>query len=86
MYFFYPEVAGRSLEEIDLIFAKGHEEKISYVHAAKLLPKLNEAEIAAMAREYGFTSSDDEAGQTKAAHSEKEGDLAAVDNQNALMA
>jgi hypothetical protein len=47
---------------------------------------LNESEIAAMAREYGFSSSDDEGGQTKARHSEKEGDLAAVDNQNAMMA
>ncbi|KUI61951.1 Sugar transporter STL1 [Cytospora mali] len=86
LWFWYPEVAGRSLEEIDLIFAKGYDEKISYVHAAERLPRLSEAETAAMAREYGFSSSDDEGGQSKARHSEKEGDLAAVDNQNALMA
>lgn len=84
LYFFYPETAGRSLEETDLIFAKGYEENISYVKAAKQLPKLTESEINAMAREYGFGSSDDEAGQTKARTSEAEGDL--VDNQNALMA
>lgn len=86
LYFFYPETSGRSLEEIDLIFAKGYEEKKSYVHAAKEMPKLNEAEVAAMAREYGFSSSDDEGGHSKRRHSEREGDMTAVDNQNALMA
>lgn len=58
------------------------------------MPKLNDAEISAMAREYGFTSSDDEGGNGKSKRraSEREnkryseGDLAAVDNQNALMA
>lgn len=86
LYFFYPEVSGRSLEEIDLIFAKGYEEKINYVHAAEQLPRLTESEVAAMAREYGFSSSDDEGGQSKARHSEKEGDMADVDRQNAVMA
>jgi hypothetical protein len=42
IYFFYPETAGRSLEEIDLIFAKGYTEKMSYVHAAKQLPAMND--------------------------------------------
>lgn len=86
IWFFYPETSGRSLEEIDLIFAKGHEENTNYVKAAQQLPRLTESEVAAMAREYGFSSSDDEGGQTKARHSEKEGDMAAVDNQNAMMA
>lgn len=92
IYFFYPETSGRSLEEIDLIFAKGHDENKSYVKAAKELPQLNDAEVHAMAREYGFGSgsSDDEAGQSKARHSEREGRnsemMANVDNQNALMA
>jgi hypothetical protein len=68
---------GRTLEEIDLIFAKGFLEKMNYVTAAKELPAMNAEEIDAKAREYGFNSSDDEAGQLKdARHGEKEGDLA----------
>ncbi|KAJ5548330.1 Sugar transporter STL1 [Penicillium frequentans] len=54
MYFFYPETAGRSLEEIDIIFAKGYCEKISHVKAARELPKLTDEEVEAKALEYGF--------------------------------
>lgn len=54
MIFFYPETAGRSLEEIDLIFAKGYCENMSYVRAAKELPKLTDDEIEQKALEYGF--------------------------------
>lgn len=80
IYFLYPETAGRSLEEIDIIFAKGYVEKISYVKAARDLPKLSDEELDAQAKEYGFVSSDDEAGQVKEARfGEKEGDLAAAD-------
>ena len=57
MILFYPETAGRSLEEIDLIFAKGFCENMSYVKAAKELPKLTDEEIEAKAAEYGFESS-----------------------------
>ncbi|KAF4970583.1 hypothetical protein FZEAL_10003 [Fusarium zealandicum] len=45
LYFFYPETANRSLEEIDIIFAKGYVEKISYVKAAKELPFLTQEQI-----------------------------------------
>lgn len=77
IYFFYPETAGRSLEEIDLIFAKGHLENMSYVRASHELPYLTDEEIDAKAREYGFSPSDDEAGQVKEARfGEKEEDLA----------
>jgi hypothetical protein len=58
--FFYPETAGRSLEEIDLIFAKGFLEKKNYVQAAKELPKIADHEVDQRAREFGFVSSDDE--------------------------
>ncbi|KAJ5910602.1 Sugar transporter STL1 [Penicillium tannophilum] len=54
MYFFYPETAGRSLEEIDIIFAKGYCEKISYVKAARELPKLTDEQVEEKALEYGF--------------------------------
>ena len=53
IYFFYPETAGRSLEEIDIIFAKGYAEDMWYVKAAKELPKLNDDEIEQKAVEYG---------------------------------
>lgn len=56
IYFFYPETANRSLEEIDLIFAKGYVENMTYVNAAKALPKLSDEEIEAMNSEYGIGS------------------------------
>ncbi|OBT70243.1 hypothetical protein VE03_00226 [Pseudogymnoascus sp. 23342-1-I1] len=54
IYFLYPETKKRSLEEIDLIFAKGYSENISYVRASKELPYLTDAEIENVARSYGF--------------------------------
>jgi hypothetical protein len=56
----YPETAGRSLEEIDLIFAKGFMENMNYVKAAQQLPKIADGEVDQRARELGFVSSDDE--------------------------
>ncbi|KAI0850243.1 general substrate transporter [Daldinia vernicosa] len=61
IYFLYPETAGRTLEEIDVIFAKGYAEKMSYVKAAQELPRLTEQEVQQKAREYGFCLSDEEA-------------------------
>ncbi|KAL2868955.1 putative MFS monosaccharide transporter [Aspergillus lucknowensis] len=55
IWFFYPETANRSLEEIDLIFAKGYHDKISYVRAARELPKLTDDEVEAEAAKYDFT-------------------------------
>lgn len=42
IWFFYPETAGRTLEEIDMIFEKGYVENMSYVRAAEELPSLRE--------------------------------------------
>lgn len=60
IYFFYPETKRRSLEEIDIIFAKGYTEKISYVKASFDLPFLSDREVETMARQYGFVDADDE--------------------------
>ena len=54
IYFTYPETAKRSLEEIDIIFAKGYCENISYVRAARELEFLNDEEIDRKAKEYGL--------------------------------
>lgn len=54
IYFFYPETAGRSLEEIDLIFAKGYSENLNYVEAAKDLPSLSDEDVERVAIQYGF--------------------------------
>lgn len=58
IYFFYPETAGRSLEEIDLIFAKGYLENMSYVRASKEMPFLSDEEIERVAIQYGFGPAD----------------------------
>ena len=42
------------MEEIDIIFAKGYCENISYVKAAKELPFLSDEEVEAKAFEYGM--------------------------------
>ncbi|KAH8647088.1 general substrate transporter, partial [Tricladium varicosporioides] len=60
IYFFYPETRRRSLEEIDLIFAKGYLENISYVKASFDMPYLSDQEVKAKAAEYGFTDADEE--------------------------
>ncbi|PYH77344.1 general substrate transporter [Aspergillus uvarum CBS 121591] len=67
IWFFYPETANRSLEEIDLIFAKGYVEKMSYVRAAKELPKLTDDEIEAKAAEYGILGGDEEKAEERIA-------------------
>lgn len=59
IYIFYPETKQRSLEEIDLIFAKGHLENMSYVKAAKELPFMDARGIEQMQRQYGFFDDDD---------------------------
>ncbi|KAK4501691.1 hypothetical protein PRZ48_007500 [Zasmidium cellare] len=74
IYFFYIETANRSLEEVDLIFAKGYMENMSYVRASRELPFLSDEEIDSKAREYGFQASDDEAGLEKEQFDEKEKD------------
>lgn len=71
IYFFYPETAGRSLEEIDLIFAKGYLENKSYVLAAKELPHMDPTEIERYNREFDMVSSDEEARSSDGSFKEK---------------
>lgn len=54
IWFFYPETAKRSLEEIDIIFAKGFVEKKSYVRAAEELPLLTVEQVEQEALKYGL--------------------------------
>ncbi|KAK7420546.1 hypothetical protein QQX98_002745 [Neonectria punicea] len=54
LYLFYPETANRSLEEIDIIFAKGYVENMSYVKAAKEMPFLTQEEVEAEAIRLGL--------------------------------
>lgn len=61
IYFFYPETKNRSLEEIDIIFAKGYTEGISYVTASKQLPRLDQQQIEEYAAKYGFVQETEKA-------------------------
>ncbi|PYH94489.1 sugar transporter STL1 [Aspergillus ellipticus CBS 707.79] len=55
-WFFYPETAGRELEEVDIIFAKAHLEKKWPYQVAQELPKLTVAQITQMQLELGLDS------------------------------
>ncbi|KAJ5355775.1 Major facilitator superfamily domain general substrate transporter [Penicillium concentricum] len=59
IYFLYPETVRRSLEEIDLIVAKGFSENISYLRAANELPFLSDEDIECVAIQYGFGAADE---------------------------
>ncbi|KAI0389521.1 sugar porter family MFS transporter [Xylariaceae sp. FL0594] len=63
IYFFYPETARRSLEEIDIIFAKGNVENMSYVRAAHSLPLLSAEEVEQEALRYGLIDTAARAGK-----------------------
>lgn len=54
VYFFYPETRKRSLEEIDIIFAKGYLEDTSYVTASQNLPFLDDKAVEDLANQYGI--------------------------------
>lgn len=54
IFFYYPETAGRSLEEIDIIFARAHEENKQPWRVAYALPKMTPEEVHEEARRLGL--------------------------------
>ncbi|AMD20893.1 HDR151Cp [Eremothecium sinecaudum] len=74
IFFFYPETSGRSLEEIDIIYAKSNKDGIASWRVAAHLPKLSLKEIEQYAIEYDLydgpvseasTESDNERNQSE---------------------
>ncbi|BGO95408.1 sugar transporter-like protein [Rhodotorula toruloides] len=59
IWYFYPETAGRSLEEIDLVFAKGYVEGVSYVKMANDMPKMGPKEVQAEWARLGLDPEDE---------------------------
>ncbi|TNY22881.1 general substrate transporter [Rhodotorula diobovata] len=59
IHFYYIETAGRSLEEINLIFAVGYVEKRSYVQVSKDMPRMNGAEIEAEYKRLGLADAEE---------------------------
>ncbi|KAL8276397.1 hypothetical protein RQP46_011195 [Phenoliferia psychrophenolica] len=76
IWLYYPETSGRTLEEIDLIFAKGFNEKRSYVEVAANMPKMTDEEIEAETRRLHVEAMDN---QEDGARSTTSDETAAVD-------
>ncbi|KAH8825541.1 general substrate transporter [Flagelloscypha sp. PMI_526] len=58
IYFFYVETKGRSLEEIDIIFAKAYTTKEWYVKVGNEMPSLTEKEIEEEAIKWGLADAE----------------------------
>lgn len=58
IYFFYPETGGRSLEELDVVYAHGHITKRRPTLIAKELPKLTEHQVQVLTDRYDIHGSD----------------------------
>lgn len=67
-YVWYPETAGRSLEEIDIIFAVAYTEKRSYVTVAAEMPSLSPAQIESEAQRLGIMEQIEAAGHSGGVH------------------
>lgn len=76
IFFFYPETAGRSLEEIDIIFAKAYVDGTLPWRVAHTLPKLTMVEVEDYSNSLGLHEDEGE----KEEYDEKE----QADNNNAL--
>lgn len=69
-WFYYPETAGRTLEEIDIIYARAHAEGKFAYQVANEMPKLTQDEILRLQIEYGLANS----AQTSPAYSDNNSD------------
>lgn len=58
IYFFYPETAGRTLEELDVVYAHGHVTQRRPTLIAAELPKLDEHQVKVMTDRYDIHGSD----------------------------
>lgn len=58
IYFFYPETSGRSLEELDVLYAHGHMTKRRPTIIAKELPKLTDHQVQVMTDRYDIHGAD----------------------------
>lgn len=58
IFFFYPETAGRTLEEIDIIFAKAHADGRQPWRVAATMPKLSYKEIEEQGNQLGLYEGD----------------------------
>jgi hypothetical protein len=54
IFFGYPETAGRSLEEVDIIFARAYQEKRPTWRVAASMPRLSPTEIESEAVRLGI--------------------------------
>lgn len=69
IYFYFPETKGRSLEELDVIFANSYHEKTGIVKEARETPKLYGEELdAEMARLFPDASSQSDSNPEKGLH------------------
>ncbi|CAK9439962.1 uncharacterized protein LODBEIA_P40620 [Lodderomyces beijingensis] len=89
IFFFYPETAGRSLEEIDIIFAKAYVEKRQPWRVAATTPKMDHAQIDEAGRELGLFEDDDdfekECAETKDDVSSNSNDAAEQHKEESMM-
>lgn len=58
IFFFYPETAGRTLEEIDIVFAKAHTDGSQPWRVAATMPKLTLSEIEEQGTQLGLYDND----------------------------
>jgi hypothetical protein len=61
VYFFFPETKGRSLEEMDVVFASAHAEGLNPVKQSLKMPRLTGQDLDSQLVKYFGSQSDTEA-------------------------